>query len=196
MLSSSFLNFNQLQVVVFLIGFMGSGKSYLSKKLSLQDNFSVYDLDEEIEAMEGKTINQIFEKNGEDYFRDVEASILRKLTNKLLFEETNFFESQHTKVSFTVISCGGGTPCFRDNMEWMNERGVTIWINPSVEVLVTRLEGEKAQRPLLKNLHHNEIKSFVTQKLLERAVFYKQSKITIDDSTLSTEKFLKIIEHA
>jgi shikimate kinase len=162
----------------------------------LEDNFSVIDLDHEIEKIEGKTINQIFETQGEDYFRDTEAATLRKLTNKLLFEEIKFFESQNTKVSFTIISCGGGTPCFRDNMEWMNEKGLTIWINPTAEVLVSRLEGEKAKRPLIKNLHHDEIKSFVTQKLLDRAIFYKQSKITIEDSTLSTENFLKIIKHA
>jgi shikimate kinase len=81
-------------------------------------------------------------------------------------------------------------------MEWMNQRGLTIWINPQEDILVDRLEGEKSQRPLLKGLSHEEIKSFVIQKLVARAPFYEQSKITIEDSTLSAENFLKLIEHA
>ena len=103
---------------------------------------------------------------------------------------------KQSKGTISVIACGGGTPCFRGNMEWMNQQGLTIWINPKVDVLVERLEGEKMQRPLIKNLNHDEIKSFINQKLLDRAVFYEQSKITIEDSTLSTDFFLNILKHA
>ena len=183
-------------MVVFLIGFMGSGKSYLSKKLSLLENFSVFDLDHEIEVKEGKTINQIFDTFGEDYFRNTEALVLRELTDRLTYLGSDLNKNKHGQRTICVIACGGGTPCFRGNMEWMNERGLTIWINPNVDILVGRLEGEKMQRPLIKNLNHDEIKSFIEQKLLDRAVFYEQSKITIEDSTLSTEHFLNILKHA
>ena len=183
-------------MVVFLIGFMGSGKSFLSKKLASLYNFSVFDLDHEIEVKEGKTINQIFDTFGEDYFRNIEALVLRELTDSLTVTESDLIKTKQSQTDFIVIACGGGTPCFSGNMEWMNERGLTIWINPKEDILVERLEGEKSQRPLVKGLSHEEIKSFVNQKLVARAPFYEQSKITIEDSTLSTENFLKLIEHA
>ena len=175
---------------------MGSGKSYLSKKLSFLENFSVFDLDHEIEVKEGKTINQIFDTFGEDYFRSKEALVLRELTDALTNSSSDLIKVKQSKGTISVIACGGGTPCFRGNMEWMNQQGLTIWINPKVDVLVERLEGEKMQRPLIKNLNHDEIKSFINQKLLDRAVFYEQSKITIEDSTLSTDFFLNILKHA
>jgi shikimate kinase len=183
-------------MIVFLIGFMGSGKSHLTQQLSTTNGFSVFDLDHEIEANEGKTINEIFELHGETYFRDVEASVLRNLTNKLLLSESQVFENQHNKSSFVFIACGGGTPCFKNNMNCMNEQGLTVWLNPRTEILLARLAKDKAMRPLLKGLSEVEIATFINLKLLERKPFYEQSLITIIDFPLSIELFLKLITHA
>jgi shikimate kinase len=183
-------------MIVFLIGFMGSGKSHLTQQLSITNGFSVFDLDHEIEINEGKTINEIFEIHGEAYFRDIEASVLRNLTNKLLLSESQVFENQHNKGNFVFVACGGGTPCFKNNMSWMNEEGLTVWLNPSTEILLARLAKDKAMRPLLKGLNEVEIESFINLKLLERMPFYEQSIITIKDSPLSSELFLKLITHA
>lgn len=183
-------------MIVFLIGFMGSGKSHLTQQLSITNGFSVFDLDQEIEANEGKPINEIFEIHGESYFREVEASVLRNLTNKLLLFESHVFENQHNKSNFVFVACGGGTPCFKNNMNWMNEQGLTVWLNPSTEILLTRLAKDRAMRPLLKGLNEDEISTFINLKLLERKPFYEKSSITISDSPLSSELFLKLITHA
>jgi shikimate kinase len=183
-------------MIVFLIGFMGSGKSHLTQQLSISNGFSVFDLDHEIEINEGKTINEIFEMHGETYFRDVEGSVLRNLTKKLLLSESHVFENQLNKSNFVFIACGGGTPCFKNNMNWMNEQGLTVWLNPSTEILLTRLAKDRAMRPLLKGLNEDEISSFINLKLLERKPFYEKSLITISDSPLSSELFLKLITHA
>lgn len=183
-------------MIVFLNGFMGSGKSHLTQQLSVTNGFSVFDLDHEIEAKEGKTINEIFEIHGETYFRDLEASILRNLTNKLILCESQVFENQLNISNFVFIACGGGTPCFKNNMNWMNEKGLTVWLNPSSEILLARLAKDRAMRPLLKGLNDVEIESFINIKLLERKPFYEQSIVTIKDSPLSIETFLKLITHA
>jgi shikimate kinase len=183
-------------MIVFLNGFMGSGKSHLTQQLSITNGFSVFDLDHEIEAKEGKTISEIFEMHGEAYFRDLEASVLRSLTNKLLLCESHVFENQHNKSSFVFIACGGGTPCFKNNMNWMKEKGLTVWLNPSSEILLARLTRDKAMRPLLKGLNEIEIASFINLKMLERMPFYAQSSITISDSPLSSDLFLNLITHA
>jgi shikimate kinase len=183
-------------MIVFLNGFMGSGKSHLTQQLSNTNGFSVFDLDHEIEVHEGKTINEIFEIHGEAYFRDVEALVLRNLTNKSLSCESHVFENQHNKSNFVFIACGGGTPCFKNNMNWMKEQGLTVWLNPSSEILLARLTKDRAMRPLLKGLNEDEIISFINLKLLERKPFYEQSLISISDSPLSSELFLKLITHA
>src|SRR3954454_1788630 len=103
---------------VFLVGMMGSGKSYWAQKLKKKLKVPAYDLDALIEMMEEKTVGEIFEEDGEEYFRKAEAKMLR------LFSEKKQF----------ILSCGGGTACYNDNMEWMNKQGITIWLNEPVEI--------------------------------------------------------------
>ena len=97
---------------IFLTGFMGSGKTYWGRIWSRQLGLDFYDLDELIEKKEGKTISTIFEKEGEDHFRKLEATALKA-----------FAETENG-----IIACGGGTACFNDNMQWMNEQGVTVFL--------------------------------------------------------------------
>lgn len=110
--SSHNYNFRGLGGKIFIIGFMGSGKTYWGKKWARQSGLAFFDLDEEIEKQEGKTIAAIFEEDGEDYFRKIEATALRAFTNN----------------KNCLISCGGGTACFNNNMQWMNEHGATLYL--------------------------------------------------------------------
>ena len=166
---------------VFLIGMMGSGKSYWAEKLKKQLKVPAYDLDSLVEMMEEKTIAEIFAEDGEDYFRKAEAKMLR------LFAEKKQF----------ILSCSGGTPCYKDNINWMNKQGITIWIDEPIETLVGRLATEKAHRPLIKDLSDDELSDFLSKKLQERVDFYNQSTYRITADNLKESTFTKIIkEHA
>lgn len=140
---------------------MGSGKSYSGKRLAEKFGMSFIDLDDYIEAKEGRTIREIFEKNGEEYFRIVEKESLFEMGEK----------------EMTIISTGGGTPCFFDNMNWMNGNGVTVFLETSVDVLANRLFDEMEKRPLLKTFSKDELKNFIAKKLKERNPFYHQTQI-------------------
>lgn len=166
----------------YLIGFMGAGKSFLGKQLSELLQAPFFDLDEFIVEKEQKSINQIFEQKGESYFREVEHECLLELS------------SQHTHA---IIATGGGTPCFYENMNWMNQNGTTIWLNPGIDILVERLEKEKEHRPLLKSLDHFQLKQFIQLKLEERIKFYEKSKFQVNNESLSSvDELIKIIKHA
>ncbi|MFK8005889.1 MAG: shikimate kinase [Saprospiraceae bacterium] len=146
---------------IFLLGFMGSGKSYSGKRLAEKFGMSFIDLDDYIETKEERTIREIFEKEGEDYFREIEKTCLHELGGKKM----------------TIISTGGGTPCFFDNMSWMNKNGVTVFLETSVDILSNRLFDEMQKRPLLKGFSEKELKYFIEKKLEERNPFYHQTQI-------------------
>jgi len=150
--------------LIFLIGFMGSGKTSVGKKLASLLPAEFVDLDEVIEQEEGKTISEIFQQQGEEYFRDRESQCL-----KSLFKKSN-----------TVIATGGGAPCFHDNMKWMNENGITVYLKADPEILFKRLKSEIAHRPLLQGNSESELKKFIALKLSERRQFYTASQITVE----------------
>ena len=112
---------------IFLIGFMGSGKSYWGKLWSAKTGLGFYDIDEMVELNEAKTIAKIFTENGEDYFRNLETIELRNLLSK-----NNF-----------IAATGGGTPCFNDNISWMNENGTSVYLQSSPENILKRLLIDK-----------------------------------------------------
>lgn len=152
---------------------MGAGKSYWGKQLAEHLELPFYDLDDVIVESEEMSISDIFATKGEDYFRAKEGFWLRELS-----EGDNF-----------LISCGGGVPCFQDNMDVMNERGTTIWLNPELSLIVDRLKRKKSKRPLIADLPDDELMAFVEKKLAERQPFYQQAQITIaesDNVTLDT----------
>jgi shikimate kinase len=166
---------------IFLIGMMGSGKSYWADKLKKKLAVPAYDLDSLVEMMEEKTISEIFKEDGEEYFRKAEARMLR------LFAEKKQF----------VLSCGGGTACYNDNMKWMNNQGITIWLDEPVETLSERLMKEKAHRPLIKDLDDQEVVNFLEKKLQERTEFYNQAAYKLGGDGVSEAALLKIVkEHA
>ena len=163
---------------IFLIGMMGSGKTFWAEKLKKKLKIPAYDLDALVEMMQEKTIAEIFEEDGEEHFRKAEAKMLR------LFAEKKQF----------ILSCGGGTACYDDNMNWMNKQGITIWINEPTEILSERLLREKNHRPLIKNLDDIALKDFLTKKLEERTLFYSQAAYMLNEQTLSEGAFIQILE--
>ncbi|MEI7589457.1 MAG: shikimate kinase [Chitinophagia bacterium] len=166
---------------IFLIGMMGSGKTFWTKKIAQWIKSAGYDLDDLIEMTEEKTISEIFEEDGEEYFRKLEAKILRWFKEKKKY----------------VLATGGGTPCFLENISWMKKEGVVIWLDESVEVLVERLSAEKAHRPLIAHLSKEEMAQFIQQKLVERHAYYQQAnyRLTSDQITEAGVKKL-ILKHA
>lgn len=147
---------------VFLIGYMGVGKTTIGKLLSKELDVEFIDLDKYIENRYRKTIKEIFFEKGEDKFRIIECEMLR---------EVSTFQN-------VLISTGGGTPCFFDNMEVMNRQGITVYVKASVEQLVSRLVASKNVRPIIHNKSPKELKQFVTEHLAQRENYYSKAKLT------------------
>lgn len=152
---------------IYLLGFMGSGKSHWGKAMAHELGAPFLDLDAFIEEKEASSIRTIFEQKGEAYFRMVEATCLRE-TAKL--EEP------------TIIALGGGTPCFHDNMTWLKNRGTSIFLDPPLAVLIQQLEKGMAHRPLLLGMDKEALKEFISQKMTERRPFYEQATIKISNT--------------
>jgi shikimate kinase len=180
-------------MIVFLIGFMGSGKSFYAKGLSEYLHVPFVDLDQFIEEEQAISISEIFEKMGESAFRTIESIAIKQVYEDLVDRTT---ETQQKNDILGVISCGGGTPCFNGNMDWMNEHGLTVWINPAEEIIWERLIKEKKTRPLLTSLNEDSLKDFIRQKLLERKPYYEKAQSVICESNLSIPEFVNTIQHA
>ena len=151
---------------IFLVGFMGAGKSVIGRRLAKSLDLSFYDLDEEIESRYKMSVSSIFKKYDEACFRKLETSVLESLS-----QNDNF-----------VLSCGGGTPCFGNNMELMNSLGTTIYIKVQAEELASRISASYHKRPLTEGKSDEELASYVAATLNAREPFYAKSKITVDGS--------------
>jgi shikimate kinase len=163
---------------IFLVGMMGSGKSYWTKKMAKWIKSAGYDLDDLIEMNEEKTISEIFSEDGEEHFRKTEAKILRWFKEKKKY----------------VLATGGGTPCFLDNMAWMKKEGIVIWLDESVDILVKRLLEEKAHRPLIADLSEKDVTKFVQDKLVERHSFYSQANYRLSSDQITDTALKQIIQ--
>jgi shikimate kinase len=163
---------------IFLIGMMGSGKSHWLKQMAKWNKSVGYDLDALIEMNEEKTIAEIFNEDGEAYFRKVESKILRWFKEKKKY----------------IVATGGGTACTQENMDWMKKEGIVIWLDESVHVLVKRLSFEKAHRPLIAHLSENELAAFLEQKLVERHPFYKQADYRLTSDQITESGLKKLIQ--
>ena len=145
---------------IFLIGYMGAGKTTLGKAFARAMGLTFVDLDWYIEERYHKTVRQIFEERGEDGFRELE---------KRMLHEASDFEN-------VVISVGGGTPCFFDNMDYMNQVGETVFLDVDNQVLFRRLKVAKQQRPLLANKTDEELMAFIQEALEKRLPHYTKAK--------------------
>lgn len=158
---------------------MGSGKTTLAKKLAKKLNQPFFDLDFEIEKRENLPINQIFEQKGEIYFRALEKEMLKELI---------------TKEDCFIMSLGGGTPCFFDNIELINSSGTSIYLKYNAGILTSRLINAKIKRPLIKDLNEAELKVFITNKLSEREPFYKKCKLIIEKNNVKVEDLISLFQ--
>lgn len=168
---------------IFLIGYMGAGKTTAGRELAKELEMDFIDLDHFIQARYQKTVNQLFQEVGEAEFRNIERNMLK---------EVGEFEN-------VVISSGGGTPCFFDNIEYMNQAGTTIYLKATPEALSSRLNLCKDKRPLIKDKNEDELYKFVLDSLVKREPFYSKAKIIFETEELVTKEdvrkyVLQIIE--
>ena len=149
---------------IFLIGYMGSGKTTLAKKLASKLEVPFIDTDDEIVKEIGMSITEYFQLHGEEKFRELERKQLLK-----------------TAQQNAIVSTGGGSPCFFDNMQWMNENGISVYLQMSPKSLFDRLSQSKPnKRPILIGKTEEELFNFITEKLTEREPFYQQAHLIID----------------
>ncbi len=166
---------------IFLIGFMGCGKTHLGRQISQKLKMPFFDLDEQVEEKEGMSIPEIFEKNGEEYFRLLEKDVLHLIT-----------ESHE---SF-VMATGGGTPCFYNTIDYLKKQGIVVWINCSTDCLYQRLLKERANRPLLSNIPDANLKSYVIRKYSSRKIYYQQASVILPEENPDIDSVISKIFHS
>ncbi len=162
----------------FITGYMGSGKSTAGKKLSAKLGYEFIDLDKFIENEYQQTIPEIFSTKGEGEFRAMEHNALKKL-----IEKDNI-----------VVACGGGTPCYYNNMELMNNHGNTVYLKMSADSLVHRLMDAKEKRPLVANKSEEELRTFVNRQLEKREDFYHQAQYTVKGKDLDIDELVLFVK--
>jgi len=166
---------------IFLIGFMGCGKTHWGKLLGEKLGVPFFDLDEKITEQEGRPIHEIFKTEGEEYFRMLEKDVLH-----LLSESHESF----------VMACGGGTPCFFNTIDYLKRQGTVVWINCSTDCLYQRLIKEKDQRPLISSIPDEQLKTFIIKKYSSRKIFYQQANVILPEENVTLENMLNKIFHA
>jgi shikimate kinase len=163
-------------VRIIIIGYMGSGKTTVGKALSKTLGIPFYDLDWYIESRMHKTVAQIFAERGEEGFRKIERNMLHEVAE---FEDV-------------IISCGGGTPCFFDNMDYLNEQGDTVYLKAEPEVLYGHLLMGKTVRPLLVGKSKDELLQFINEQLQVREPYYSRAKHVLDVSLMDNYEKIAI----
>jgi shikimate kinase len=164
--------------IIYLIGFMGSGKSTAGKKLASLLGWSFVDLDTSFENHSGMSIAEFFAKNGEQHFRLIESELLLSLKNS-------------TK---TIISTGGGTPCHSENMDYMLETGLCIYLKLTPGQLKSRLSDSSGKRPLIKDIETDRLEDFIEKKLNYREKWYSLADIIVPGFNLDTDSLLLLLE--
>jgi shikimate kinase len=166
-------------MLIFLIGFMGSGKTHWGTQIAKRLQIPFYDLDAVIVNNEGMNISEIFANKGEEYFRYIEKQTMEDLVSR----EENF-----------VLSAGGGTPCFFNNIEFMKRSGKVLWLNTSMEALNQRLMSEKMSRPLLRSITEADLRAYIIRKLSERKMYYEQADLMVHEETTDLDSFIKMLQ--
>ena len=161
---------------IILIGYMGSGKTTVGKALSKETGMMFYDLDWYIESRMHKTVAQIFAERGEEGFRKIEYNMLHEVAE---FEDV-------------IISCGGGTPCFFDNIDYLNGQGDVCYLKATPEVLYKHLLMGKVERPLIKGKSPEELIKFITEQVGKREEFYTKARYTLDVSLMDSYEKIQL----
>ena len=165
-------------MVIFLIGYMASGKTTLGVELAQSLSIPFIDIDEYIESREGKTISQIFAEEGESYFRELEHDCLEEIASTMN----------------AVVSTGGGLPCFNNNMELINKAGISVYLEASVDVLVDRLLIMGESRPLVRGKSRDELFNFVSKHLKSRLKWYEMASYKCDVNDFDAYRLVKEIK--
>lgn len=177
-MNSAFLTFNAMMRII-LIGFMGSGKTTLGKKIANKLNVPFIDSDREIEAHYNKSISEIFVEFGESHFREIESEYIDALDLRDDF----------------VLATGGGMPCFGDNMDRLNQLGPTFYLKRSPKELAHRLKNAKSKRPLIEGLEETELLEFIEDKLELREEYYNKSGILLSREEQTPESIIQFAHH-
>lgn len=172
---------------IILVGYMGSGKTIIGRVLAQRINLPFYDLDWYIEQRMRQSVQEIFQERGEEGFRRIEHNMLHEVAE---------FEN-------IVLSCGGGTPCFFNNMDYLNTQGETIYLKASPEVLHSHLLIGKTVRPLIVNKTTEELHHFIEEQLEKREIYYNKARHIIDVSlmndyekiNITVDKVLKMLNY-
>lgn len=162
---------------IYLTGFMGSGKTTLGRLLARSLGREFIDLDRFIEDQNNANIPEIFSRQGEERFRELERLAIHETINK----------------KNAIIATGGGAPCFFDNMDVMNKNGITIYLKLSPEALLQRLLPARNHRPLIKDKNEDELHAFIKTKLEAREPYYKKAHLIADTSALTPEETIRIV---
>ena len=168
---------------IFLIGYMGAGKTVIGKSLSKYINYNFYDLDNFIETMEKKKISEIFSDHNEVYFRKLENKYLKILSKKK--------ESK-------IISLGGGTPCFTNNIKILDStpNSIKIYLKASVNCLINRLKDGKSKRPLISHIKSNkDLKEFISKHLFDRTIYYENADVKLSVDNLKINEIVRLISN-
>lgn len=165
-----------------MIGYMGAGKTTLGKSLARHLGLEFIDLDWYIENRFHQSVSQLFATRGEEGFRKIEQNMLHEVAE---FEDV-------------VISAGGGTPCFFDNMEYMNQQGLTVYLKATPEILRTHLRMGKQKRPLIAQKNDEELDIFIRESLDKRESYYNQARLIFDigllDNGMRIQESVKALE--
>ena len=161
---------------IILIGYMGAGKTTIGRQLAMALGLQFYDLDWYIEMRYHKKVSEIFAEQGEEHFRDLEQRMLHEVAE---FEDV-------------VISCGGGTPCYGDNMQYMNQQAETVYLKLTPETLCEHLMMGRTVRPLILGKTGDELQEYIRQSLEAREPFYSQAKHIVDVSLMDNFEKIEI----
>ena len=161
---------------IILVGYMGAGKTTVGRQLAMALGLSFYDLDWYIEMRYHRTVAQLFSERGEEGFRELERNLLHEVAE---FEDV-------------VLSCGGGTPCYFDNMDYINAQAETIYLKADPEVLAMHLKMGKVERPLIKGKTGEDLVQYIRESLQKREPFYSKAKHMLDVNLLDNYEKIKI----
>ncbi len=162
---------------IYLVGYMGAGKSTTSKRLANKLGWEAYDTDRLFEERFKISIN--------DFFHKYDANLYRKLETQILHDTLKYDNA--------VIATGGGTPCFNNNMEWMNQHGFTIFLRVSPQSAISRLSQSKVKRPILIDKTQEELAEFIMKNYAERLPFYEQAQLTFKGEDCDVEQLATLI---
>ncbi len=163
---------------IFLIGYMGCGKSTLGRQLAKKLMLTFLDLDSYIEQQQGRTIGEIFASDGEAKFREIESAALATVAT----------------TDNIVVATGGGAPIFNNNIELMNRSGITLYIKVDGGILTSRLLNAKTQRPIIKDKSEEELRDFVEGMIAQRSPFYQKAMITVEGKNIKVDQLVQAIQ--